>query len=168
MKKTWIFFQFFQLSAFLLLPFSPPSITLVPLDTCYYWFIGDYQRLIIICAWNFISVRFPLKKPVGECLKGFHVSSIMFLSKLKQHRPCKIRVYPWCQIIHQFTWWTNHLITFWTQKESKRFSCGLAVHHCPMQATLVSPIWKCLINRRKKNKFDINTWTQIQAHCLVW
>lgn len=86
-----------------------------------------------------ISAAF-LLKPVGKCLKGFDVCSIMLLSKLKQHWPCKIWIHPWAQIIHQFTWWTYHLITSWTQKESKRFSCCVAVHNCPMQATLVFPI----------------------------
>lgn len=103
-----------------------------------------------------------LLNPIGKCLKCSHVSSIMFLSKLMQHGPCKIWVDPFCQITHQFIWWTNHLITFWTQKESKWFSCCFVVHHCPMQTTFVSPICKCLNKTKTKTKCSI----KISHHTL--
>ena len=38
--------------------------------------------------------------PVGKLLESVHVSSVMFLSKLKQHRPCEVRVYPWAHMVH--------------------------------------------------------------------
>lgn len=57
---------------------------------------NDYHTLDVLFE---ILVPFTLK-PVGKCLKGFHVSSVVLLSKLKQHGPCEIWVHPWVAIVH--------------------------------------------------------------------
>lgn len=87
------------------LPLFPPSNNLPLPHECvsffFFWRGGDkktndYHTLDVLFE---ILVPFTLK-PVGKCLKGFHVSSVVLLSKLKQHGPCEIWVHPWVAIVH--------------------------------------------------------------------
>ena len=63
-------------------------MNILGLGLVFFFVLGRSRALDVLLE---ISVTFPLQ-PVGKCLKGFHVSSVMLLSELKQHWPCKIRV----------------------------------------------------------------------------
>lgn len=92
-------------SSFPFILLFPPSNNLPLPHECvsffFFWRGGDkktndYHTLDVLFE---ILVPFTLK-PVGKCLKGFHVSSVVLLSKLKQHGPCEIWVHPWVAIVH--------------------------------------------------------------------
>lgn len=81
-----------------------------------------------------------LDDPAGKFLKRIHIRSVMLLSELEQLLPPEVRIYPRTLRVHQLTWWTHHLILLRTQKERQRLPRTLAVHHCPVQTTLVPPV----------------------------
>lgn len=78
--------------------FSFPQITIF--DMSVHFLLGWSKTNISYpsCA-CWISVPFMLK-PVGKCLKGFGVSSVVLLCELKQRRPCEIWVDPWVATVH--------------------------------------------------------------------
>lgn len=75
------------------------SITYNLPHECHFSFAMVKSQYHVLYVLLEISTAFQLK-PVGKCPKGFHVSSIVLLSKLKKHRPCKIWVQPWAEIAY--------------------------------------------------------------------
>lgn len=80
------------------------------------------------------------RKPLDEALEGSNVSPVVLLCILQQVGPCEIRVLPWPFSANQILWGSHHFVLFWAHKENQRSPLLVPVHHCPMQAALVSPI----------------------------
>jgi hypothetical protein len=61
-------------------------------------------KLLVFVFWVILSM------PVGEGIKGFRVSPVMFLREFQKIRPCEVGICSWIFSVDQASWRSDHLV----------------------------------------------------------